>query len=1481
MSPRAGGESDKFGNRYEGAWTVYHLLLCLAGQGISVTVEDVGEVAEAAEFTFVRSNGREVHQVKRQNGNAASWTVSSIHAQGMWNSIAEHVKAGREFHFVSLTPAATLRDLADRARRSASVDVFDEKGWLTNDDLRNAFTSLGAEHILGSSRSAWETLRGLHLAWPDERQIVLMNSALAGHLLSGASGRLAAAGLADIALQNLGVELTAARLAELLPAYGLELSRQTELDRLSNVVDATTSSWLYRTGISLFNPAIERAEATAVVDAVRTELPVTFVVGLAGSGKTAVLHQSVSKLRDAGISVLAFRMDRLENFANTEELGARLGFPGSPVTALAASSASGESVLVIDQLDAVSLASGRMPHLFDIVVDVIKEASVFPGMHVLLACRQFDLESDHRIADLAENQNRVTVGELPSEQIEEAVSSIGFSPSLLTAGQRALLALPFNLALLAAVARDPDALNFDSVGGLLDHYWDRKRRDVTARKPRAKFDSAMNRIALEISRRQRLSVSRSVIDQAGLADETDILISEHVLTQDGREIAFFHESLFDYTFARYWITLGIKIVEFLMEGEQEMFRRQQVRQILNFLRNETLFRFTQEVGELLESDNVRFHIKQLVLETLGTLDKPGSQDVSLLVSVANAHPEFAPRVWAQMRNSRWLACLDSEGYIDLWLSDSQLRGRVFGVILGAARDSPDSILCILARYRSSEEYPALIRNITSVSRLERSRDFIEVLLEDIKNGHFCGYENDLWIAVYSLREKNASWALDVLSAYFTERAEALIVDEHGRIVSLSHSSHYLAEIIRCVARFDARNFCSIFVPYVLAVSELTLDEDSGYFGWRNDRHFSGKFDLDNESNDTDETILVSLVFAIQLLAAEDIEVLWKYIDKLEQLETDTAQFLLYQSYIAVGNNCADRAARTLLQTESRLFCGCHQNSVWITRVLLLEISESISNDLHAEIEEMVRDVTFPWEGKRKNWYAFTLLSALADDKLSSLGKRRLSEYQRRFQAVQPDPPTGVISGWVSSPIPEKAFRHMSDENWLQAMDRHVQESTNWDSFKGGARELAMSLKNEVTLDPGRFAEIALRMGDKLNPAYGEAILLGFAEADQLANPEVLFNAVRHIAKLQNNQNDRWVGGSLTRYLDVVPIDLVELVLQLTLDSIDPADDQLMFSSSADERISDRLRMTGLNSARGANALALADMVLRDPDGSRTALVAARFEQFADESTLAVRSCLGDVLAASYRRMRAEVRDTFWRLIDTNDVLLSCNSIQQVLVYIGNDDPEIARPVVERMLASAYPEVREHGGRLAAYAGLEWGYEDLLSSSVSNTDALIRAGVARSVSRRILYTSNRIPAENSLKALFYDSDDYVRECSASVAAVLRGQPLRPNYDLISSLILSPTYGNAASQLFITFDRAPDRISDLIISASVRFIELYGLEIADISTSAAADSHHISDLVLRGLAQSDNPAERAALLDIVDKMLLFGAYGIEGAVENAQR
>ena len=100
------------------------------------------------------------------------------------------------------------------------------------------------------------------------------------------------------------------------------------------------------------------------------------------------------------------------------------------------------------------------------------------------------------------------------------------------------------------------------------------------------------------------------------------MISQGVLVLDGRRLAFFHEAFFDYAFARRWINRGQSLVEFLHAGEQELFRRGQVRQILVHLRDEEPERYVSEVEAVLSDPAVRFHIKDTVLAFLQALTEP-------------------------------------------------------------------------------------------------------------------------------------------------------------------------------------------------------------------------------------------------------------------------------------------------------------------------------------------------------------------------------------------------------------------------------------------------------------------------------------------------------------------------------------------------------------------------------------------------------------------------------------------------------------------------------------------------------------------------------------------------------------------------------------------------------------------------------------------------------------------------------------------
>jgi hypothetical protein len=331
-----------------------------------------------------------------------------------------------------------------------------------------------------------------------------------------------------------------------------------------------------------------------------------------------------------------------------------------------------------------------------------------------------------------------------------------------------------------------------------------------------------------------------------------------------------------------------------------------------------------------------------------------------------------------------------------------------------------------------------------------------------------------------------------------------------------------------------------------------------------------------------------------------------------------------------------------------------------------------------------------------------------------------------------------------------------------------------------------------------------------------------------------------------------------------------------------ADDRSIFQRNEDDKHPARdLHMEGINTARGTMAESLGDLLVNDEDGHRTALVAPHLLSLASDPVISVRVCVAHTIAASLLHNRDGACRAFEKLVEADDILLATNLVQRLMHYIGNGGgDDIVMPVVARMLKSKSDEVREIGGVMAAIAGISWGRPASLDAALAS-DARVRAGVASVCAHRLNSQVNPELAASTLMELMNDETDEVREKVGEVAAALPDQALRPHAALLSALIQSRSYEHATPQLMITLQHAPDRIDDLILEASQRFVLRFGNEMGDIRTSAAGDAHYISELVVRGLSQTRDKARKAALLDVMDTLIEHGVYGVHEAMDAAER
>jgi hypothetical protein len=1487
----SGGYSDKKGNQYELIWAVEYALKCIQDERRSITYEELDpDLAEGSEFTYVdEHDSTHVFQVKRQKDTSDKWTIDTLERKRIFKAARSHVAAKRQYQFGSMTSCTKLRELSNRARESDNFNSFAQYV-SANQELMQEFEKLAELESLGSREEVWKVLQSMHFAVMDEGEYKKIVITLAEAMLDGAEGSVLFSAIGSVLLDNLRKRLTKNELLDLLAQKEIfvpeDKAKQTARDKVRDA----TARWQRSVQRELLDPEILRAEATQLINQLDSA-QLSFVIGAAGSGKSAVINQVVEKLKSQDAEVLAFRLDRCADFNSTKKLGKRLELPKSPVASLQQAANERDAVLVIDQLDAMSLMSGRLPNSSDAVADLVDEAMAL-NIRVILACRLFDFENDHRIREISAKwkAQHVTVGDLSDDAVANAVTEMGGDFARLTEKQRELLRLPLRLVLFKEIIDQPNAYSFTTPISLFNAFWNRKRKFCKKDHPELHFNDTLELIAKTMSNKQVLSIAKRELDRNDCINDAEVLASENLLVFDNQRVSFFHEAFFDYVFARQWLSDEQNLVEFLCSQEQGLFRRAQVRQILEMLLAEEDFkRFREEVKELLLEKEIRFHIKEIAIIIFGGIDSPKDEDLDLVSRINNKEPEIGQHLRRKLVRANWFGLLYEKEIIQKWLDcdDPELRGLADASLHNAVDEHAEIVAKLLSSRRDMPEYPKEILRFVSWIKIYKSRPLFELLLDVAQTDNFSVDDQNLWISLSNLAKHEPHWMIELLTAYLENVLNRKL---DNKITAFNSYSDGFNRSIEYLSKLEPKLFVEAIVPYLLDAMRKTEKKTLFHEDLLSDTHFA-YFPSTERIKNVGSALYNGVIHALVnlvLIKPQEIEPI------LYRLATDNhiaAQTLLFHAFIANPKYFATWAVGLILEGENRLKSGYLSDPYWISREVVRVIAPYVSDENHELLERKLRDLHNPYErenyrGSYRNKQqrkcgsplgrtAFKFLSALDRGRLSPLGTRRLAEYKRKFSSEVLSPPTGITGGVIGPPISSKAAAKMSDQQWLRAMHKYHDERV-FPSLEGGAYELSTLLNQFTVDDPSRFADLAMKMTPDMNPVYPSAILWGFSEASIPDNAKpVVFEAIRHIASLRSSECDEHLGRSLQHLAEDVPLDLVEKVIDRTVCAFESKNESTINTSPNRD-----LEFEGINTTRGSLAYSLANLLSYDKDGTRTAKVTPHLVKWASNPVLSVRTCVAHIIGACLWREPVIACEAFDQLIDTDDILLATESVERLILYIGNSAPKKIDPVVDRMLKSKEPKVREVGGNIAVFAACHWNRPQLMKRILAG-DKSIRKGAAKACTGMIGKSQSSKLVLDMLRELMYDNDDEVREIVGGIGWSLRGHKLYPLTNFLKEFIESPSYIHAIPQLLTCLEETTDRVDELIDLALHRFIDVNGGDIADIRTRASLDAYQVSDLVIRGLAQTKDKKRISALLDILDRLVEMNVFDINEKIERIER
>jgi hypothetical protein len=210
----------------------------------------------------------------------------------------------------------------------------------------------------------------------------------------------------------------------------------------------TTSAGLLRWPSSLANGiSLSTNTLNVLLQRVQTSgTSTSLLLGAPGSGKSVVLGNLVRTCIASGFKCMALKCDQLPGDLETSDrLAEYIGVRDDISVLLARLALSEKVLLVLDQLDALSDLTDARTTRLNILLELMKNLTGHPGLHIVASVRDIDARHDPRLSDLP--ADRLDMELPPWEEVKQLLISVNLPTDHIEEGEQLTLQNPQNLKL--------------------------------------------------------------------------------------------------------------------------------------------------------------------------------------------------------------------------------------------------------------------------------------------------------------------------------------------------------------------------------------------------------------------------------------------------------------------------------------------------------------------------------------------------------------------------------------------------------------------------------------------------------------------------------------------------------------------------------------------------------------------------------------------------------------------------------------------------------------------------------------------------------------------------------------------------------------------------------------------------------------------------------------------------------------------------
>ena len=886
-------------------------------------------------------------------------------------------------------------------------------------------------------------------------------------------------------------------------------------------------------GTWIDRPEIE--QLLRIID--ETEYSTTAVLGLPGSGKSALLAAFGDRVIKRGIPLLAIKADSLDpSIQSEEDLRFCLGLDATPSELLSRIAEFRPVLLLIDQLDALAGYVDLNTRRLSVLLNLVRKLGTARNIHIVLSARTFEYEHDVRLKAI--KAESLTLNLPPWNTVLQLLETQGVQAMGWPTDAQEVLRSPQALATFLKLQNRAATPPFHTYQAMLDQVW---RERILQRPDGPRLSRLVTTIAERMAKKETLRLATARFeDQLG---DLDALIASGILTPydsfDG-SVGFSHQTLFEHALARSFAQEEGRLSTYVLKRQASLFVRPKLWAALAYLRDVEPSTYEKEVQTIWSAQNLRLHLRHLFIEFLGQQAAPS--DIEALIMeraiksddrkvafqaiagsagwfdrfansyIGPAMVESAPmaNLAAGILERAWSFAPDQVvSLIQMrWMPAPTFDGQTWGVLQGCSHWTDDVVRLATTILGRTEISSFMLDHTVATVGVDQPEAAVKLVLAALDRGfEIAKVEAQRRAALPTPESEEARWSFLIQNSP-SEPLNRLIEGVHGW------------DSLEALAKANPKVFLHTLWPWfqrIFAALRGLEDDSRVYPGFP--LAFVGDFRFEGEHSLglPDPPLLGALRAAAESFASGDEAGFLGWLAANEQEAATPAQRLFAHTLASLADRYASRALAFLLGDHNRLHIGSIEDYAGTAKRLVKSVSPFWTDEELRRFEQTILMYTpsprRELDAKKRRYFQkyirkvkLGLLSSLPADRISTDVQRYITEERRRF----PDDRVGAkFTGatFVGSPMAVQSFSRATDDDILNAF-RVLPDATAWHHPRswhvGGNIQLSREFANFAKGSPDRAARIIRRFEPIFGTRASGYALDAMAET---ADPKVILDLV--------------------------------------------------------------------------------------------------------------------------------------------------------------------------------------------------------------------------------------------------------------------------------------------------------------------------------------------------------------------------------------